>query len=134
MANLFDRLTQRRAPTTETAIQQQRRKTRAIARGIQETSTRTFLTDALANGPVPAAIIRELGTARGLNGRQLWHAKQQIGAGSFKRKGKFNGCWFWTLTEGRAIAIKSDDRHTRRLRDLSRILGYRLRPIGKYPR
>ena len=135
MANLFDRLG--KPPTTETAIQQQRRKTRAIARGIQETGTRTFLINTLANGPVSAAIIKELGAARGLNIRQLWHAKQQIGAGSFKRKGKFNGCWFWTLpqhTERRAITIKPTDRNTRRLRDLSKMLGYRLQPIDKYPR
>lgn len=133
--DIFSRLAKKRSPATETAIEQQRRKTKAIARGIQETSARTFLMDVLANGPVPAAIIKELGGARGFNRNQLWHAKQQIDAGSFKMKGKFNGCWFWTLTQQtpeRAIAIKPEyDRHTRRLRDLSKILGYRLRPIGK---
>ena len=93
--------------------------------------------DVLANGPVPASIIKELGAARGFNAKLLWRGKQLIRAGSFKMKGKWTGCWFWTLTQQtpeRTIAAKSDERHTRRLRDLSKALGFRLRPIGKHPR
>jgi hypothetical protein len=135
VADIFKRLG--RSTPTETAAEQQRRKTKSITRGVQEANARTFLMDALANGPVPAAIIKELGTARGFNTGQLWDAKQQIRAGSFKAKGKLHGCWFWTIsqhTPERTIAIKPDDRYTRRLRDLSKTLGFRLRPIGKYPR
>ena len=65
MATLFDRLG--RSTPTETAAGQQRRNTKAITRGVQEANARAFLLDALRNGPVPAAIIKELGTARGFN-------------------------------------------------------------------
>jgi hypothetical protein len=129
VATLFERLG--RSTPTETAGEQQRRKTKSIARGIQETNARAFLIDVLTNGPVPAAIIKELGAARGFNTKLLWRAKQQIRAGSFKMKGKWTGCWFWTLsphTPERTTATKSDERHTRRLRDLSKALGFRLRP------
>ena len=51
----------------ETGIEQQRRKTKAIARGIQETNARTFLLGALANGPVWAAVIQELGAPRAVS-------------------------------------------------------------------
>jgi hypothetical protein len=134
--NLFERLGKGQ-PQPEEAIEQQRKGAKRVARGIQAANARAFLMDVLANGPVPAIIIKELGAARGFNAKQLWHAKQQIRAGSFKAKGKWAGCWFWTLTQHtpeRAIATKSDERHTRRLRDLSKALGFRLRPIGNYSR
>jgi hypothetical protein len=132
VVNLFERLG--RSPTTETAAEQQRRKTKSIARGVQEANARAFLLDTLRNGPVPATIIKELGTARGFNTGQLWDAKQQIRAGSFKAKGKWAGCWFWTTsqhTPDRAVAIKTNDRYIHRLRGLSKTLGFRLRPIAK---
>ena len=137
MGSLFDRLKGERPPTTERALEQQRKGANIVARGVRETNARVFLLDALQNGPVPAAIIKELGTARGFNRAQLWNAKQQVRAGSFKAKGgKFNGCWYWVLTQQtpeRATATKADDRHIQRLRDLSKTLGFRLRPIGKRP-
>ena len=131
--DIFNRLAQGRPPSGKKTTDQRRRNADRIARGIQETNAKVFLMDALQNGPVPAAIIKELGAARGFDRARLWEAKQQIRAGSFKMKGKFNGCWFWTLTQHTpewAVATKPDDRHARRLRDLSRKLGFRLRPIG----
>ena len=138
MADIFSRLNQR---PPEEAAKQQRRNLNSIARGAQEANARAFLLTVLATGPMPAAIVAELGRARKFNTRQLWVAKQQIGAGSFKMKGKWTGAWFWMLsqhTPEQATAPKPDDRHTRRLRnrlrDLSKMLGYRLQPISKHPR
>jgi hypothetical protein len=61
-----------------------------------------------------------------------------MGIITFKEEGKFGGGrWFWTflqLTPKQITAIKLNDRYTRRLRDLSRTLGYRLQPRSVYPR
>ena len=49
------------------------------------------------DGPMSAAIIEELGAARKISKMQLWHAKQRIGAVTFKKKGKFDGGWIVPL-------------------------------------
>ena len=53
----------------------------------------------LANGPMSTAIIEELGAARKFSKKQLWRAKQRIGAVAFKKKGKLNGGWLWSLPQ-----------------------------------
>ena len=114
------------------AIKQQRKNVDLVARWKQKTEAEAFLMDVLANGPLSAAIIEELGAARKFSKMQLWHAKQRIGAIAFKKKGKFDGGWFWALTQHtKKPAETAKPSYTRRLRNLSRSLGYRLKPIGK---
>ena len=73
---------------TEEPVKQSRKNADLVSRWKQKTEAEAFLTDVLANGPMPTAIIEELGAARKFNKKQLWHAKQRIGATAFKRKSK----------------------------------------------
>jgi hypothetical protein len=134
VADIFERLAKGRPPTTEEAIKQQRKSADLVSRWKQKTEAEAFLMDVLANGPLPTAIIEELGATRKFSKLQLWHAKQRIGATAFKKKEQ-NGCWLWSLTQhAPKPANTTKPGYTRRLRDLSRTLGYRLQPIDKYPR
>jgi hypothetical protein len=79
-------------------------------------------------------IIEELGAARKFSKKQLWRAKQRIGAIAFKKKEQ-NGCWFWALTQhAPKPANTAKPGYKRQLRKLSKTLSYRLQPIDKYPR
>jgi hypothetical protein len=132
VATLFERLAQERLSPTEEPVKQSRKNADLVSRWKQKTAAEAFLTDVLANGPMPTAIIEELGAARKFNKKQLWHAKQRIGATAFKKKEK-NGCWFWALVQHAPHpASTTKPGYTRRLRNLSRTLGYRLQPINKH--
>jgi hypothetical protein len=65
----------------------------------QQSSVILFLSDILANGPVPVAIIEEHGAVRGFSKDQLFRARQKMGAVRFKEKGTLEGGWFWALAE-----------------------------------
>jgi hypothetical protein len=109
-----------------------------VAKWERTEKAKAFLANILANGPMPAAAIIEHGAARGFSERQLAHARKSIGAVAFKEKGKGKfrgGRWFWTLTQltpEQVTAVDLNDRYTRRLRDITRALGYRLQPTNKY--
>jgi hypothetical protein len=133
MASLFDRLGR---PTRKKVEQ----KIDLVARWEQADKAKTFLANALASGPKAAAIITEQAAALGFSKRQLAWARKQLGAAAFKErgKGKFRGGrWFWTLTEltpEQIAAVNLNDRYTRRLRYITKALGYRLQPISVFPR
>jgi hypothetical protein len=132
VADIFERLAKERRPTTEEAIKQQRKSADLVSRWKQKTEAEAFLMDVLANGPMPTVIIEELGATRKFSKMQLWRAKQRIGATAFKKKEQ-NGCWFWALVQhAPKPASTTKPSYTRRLRNLSRTLGYRLQPIDKH--
>jgi hypothetical protein len=62
---------------------------------------------------------------------QLKRAKKQMGIVSLKEKGKVGGPWFWALPK-HAPAKKPNDHYARRLRNLSKMIGYRLQPTAKH--
>ena len=134
MADIFERLAQGRPPPTETAIKTHRKGANSILQGRQKTGAgadpKDLLIDLLAHGPVLTTLVEARGAARGFNMNQLKHAKKQMGIVSLKEKGKIGGPWFWTLPK-HAPAKKPNDHYARRLRNLSKMIGYRLQPIGK---
>jgi hypothetical protein len=87
MANLFERLAQRRPPPTEEPIKQSRK----------NADLKTLLMDVLANGPVPATLVEERGAAHGFSKKQLYCARQQMNIVAIKEVGKPHGRWFWVL-------------------------------------
>jgi hypothetical protein len=129
--DIFERLAKGRPQQAKKPTKQRLKNTGLVARWKQKTEAEAFLKSVLADGPMPAAIIAELGTTRKFSKIQLWRAKRRIGAVASKKKGKFGGPWFWSLAQH---APKSADTtkpgYTRALRNLSRSLGYRLQPIG----
>ena len=128
--DIFKRLSAGRPP--EGPIRRSRMGDDLVSRWKRKTEAEVFLMDVLANGPMPTTIIEELGAARKFDKMQLWHAKQRIGATAFKKKEQ-NGCWFWALVQhAPKPASQTKPSYTRRLRGLSRTLGYRLQPIDKY--
>jgi hypothetical protein len=131
VVSLFERLAKERPPAQET-VKQPRKSADLVARWKQKTETEAFLMNVLANGPMPTAIIEELGATRKFNKMQLWHAKQRIGATALKKKER-NGCWFWALVQHAPKPASATPSYTRRLRALSRMLGYRLQPTDKHP-
>ena len=132
MADIFERLAQGRPPPTETAIKTHRKGANPILQERQKTGAgpKNLLIDLLANGPVLTTLVEERGAARGFNMNQLKRAKKQMGIVSLKEKGKVGGPWFWALPK-HAPAKKPNDHYARRLRNLSKMIGYRLQPIGK---
>jgi hypothetical protein len=134
MADIFERLAQGRPPPTETAIKTHRKGADPILQGRQKTGAgadpKDLLMDVLANGPVPTTLVEERGATHGFNVNQLKHAKRRMGIVALKEKGKVGGRWFWALPK-HAPAKKPNDHFARRLRNLSKMLGYRLQPIGK---
>ena len=116
----------------EKPVKRPRKNTDRVSRWKRKTDAEIFLKGVLTNGPMPTAVIEELGAARRFSKRQLECAKQRIGATAFKKKGKLRGCWFWTLEPG--ATRKPHSRYNPYLRDLSKKLGYRLQPIDKRPR
>jgi hypothetical protein len=65
----------------------------------QQSSVVLFLSDILANGPVPVTIIEEHAATRGFSKDQLFRARRKMGAVRFKEKGTLEGGWFWALAE-----------------------------------
>ena len=132
MADIFERLAQGRPPPTETAIKTHRKGANPILQERQKTGAgpKNLLIDLLANGPVLTTLVEERGAARGFNMNQLKRAKKQMGIVSLKEKGKVGAPWFWALPK-HAPAKKPNDHYARRLRNLSKMIGYRLQPIGK---
>ena len=132
MADIFERLARGRPPPTETAIKTHCRGANPILQERQKTGAgpKNLLIDLLANGPVLTTLVEERGAARGFYMNQLKRAKKQMGIVSLKEKGKVGGPWFWALPK-HAPAKKPNDHYARRLRNLSKMIGYRLQPIGK---
>jgi hypothetical protein len=91
-----------------------------------------FLMDVLTIGPTPVALIEERGAAHGFSMRQLVRAKERMGIISFKEEGKFNGRWFWARPQ-HPPKLPTNNEYIRRLRNVSKPLGYRLQPVGKHP-
>ena len=61
---------------------------------------REFLRDILAAGPVLAKVVEERGAVKKFSLRQLRHARDHIGARSFKRRGEnLNSAWMWAMPE-----------------------------------
>ena len=87
MVSLFERLDKGRPPPIEKAIKQPRR----------SADRRTFLLDMLANGPIPATLVEERGTAHGFTRKQLRYVREQMNIEAFKEVGRLNGRWFWRL-------------------------------------
>lgn len=109
--------------------------TNLAAQHQQAANARAFLLDVLANGPMQTTIIEELGAARGFNSRQLRRAKERTGIVAFKKKGKVDGPWLWTTPQhAPEKVVKLSTPSTRRLRNISHALGFRLERIGKCPR
>ena len=128
MATLFERL----APQAKKPGKRLSKNIDLVARWKRKTEAETFLMTVLADGPMPAAIIEELGAARKFSKMQLWCAKQRIGAVTFKKKGKFDGGWICSLPQyAPKPASTANPSYTRALRNLAKSQGFRLRPIGK---
>lgn len=132
---LFERLNAGKPQQAKKPTDQPRKRGDLVARWKRKTEAETFLMNVLADGPMPAAIIEELGATRKFSKMQLWHAKQRIGAVAFKKKGKFDGGWFWALVQH---APKQSNTaklgYTRALRNIAKSQGFRLRPISKTAR
>ena len=126
--DIFRRLSAGRPP--EKSVKQPRKGANLVAQWEQEAGIHAFLRDILAKRPVPTTTIQKRGAARGFTKKQLWRAKGLIGISSFKKRTEFDGRWFWTLPQN-APAINPRSRFARRLRNLSKSLGYKLHPIGK---
>lgn len=61
---------------------------------------REFVRDILTAGPVLRNVVVERGAAKGFSLRQLSHARDHIGARSFKRRGEnLDSPWMWALPE-----------------------------------
>ena len=132
MVSLFERLNKRQPPTTQEPAKQSRRRADLVSRWKQKTEAEAFLRSVLADGPLSAAIIEELGAARKFSKMQLWHAKQRMGAVAFKKKGKFDGGWLWSLPQNAPKpASTAKPGYTRDLRNLAKSQGFRLQPINK---
>ena len=129
--DIFERLAKGKPLPTEEPVKQSRKRADLVARWKQKTEAETFLMNILADGPMPAAIIEELGAARKFSKMQLWHTKQRIGVVAFKKKGKFDSGWLWSYPQN---APKQSNTaklgYTRALRNLAKSQGFRLRPIG----
>lgn len=100
----------------------------------QAANAKAFLMNLLANGPMQTTIIEELGATRGFNSRQLRCAKERMGIVAFKKKGKVGGPWLWTTPQHAPEKDTASKQSTRRLRNISHALGFRLQPIGRGPR
>ena len=130
--DIFERLAKGKPLPTEEPAKQPRRRADLVSRWKQKTEAETFLRNILADGPMPAAIIEELGAARKFSKMQLWHAKQRMGAVAFKKKGKFDGGWLWSLPQNAPKpASTAKPGYTRDLRNLAKSQGFRLQPISK---
>ena len=130
--DIFERLAKGKPLPTEEPAMQPRRRADLVSRWKQKTEAETFLRNILADGPMPAAIIEELGAARKFSKMQLWHAKQRMGAVAFKKKGKFDGGWLWSLPQNAPKpASTAKPGYTRDLRNLAKSQGFRLQPISK---
>jgi hypothetical protein len=131
MATLFERLDRGRPSPEAAKPKRQLKNTDLVAQWVKDTKIKTFLMDALAKGPVSATTIQKRGTEQGFTRKQLWRAKGLVGVISFKKGRGYEGRWFWTLSQNPPSTINPKRRLTRRLRNLSKALGFRLQPIGK---
>ena len=130
--DIFERLAKGKPLPTEEPVKQSRKRADLVARWKQKTEAEAFLMTVLADGPMSAAIIEELGAARKFSKMQLWHAKQRIGAVAFKKKGKFDSGWLWSLPQNAPKpASTAKPGYTRALRNLAKSQGFRLQPISK---
>jgi hypothetical protein len=129
---LFEKLAQGHPQQAKKPTERRPKRADLVARWKQKTETEAFVRNLLADGPMSAAIIEELGAARKISKKQLWSAKQRIGAVAFKKKGKFDSGWLWSHPQ---IAPKQSSTaklsHTRAIRSLAKSQGFRLRPISK---
>ena len=133
MAGLFERL-QPPAPApspTKKATKQPRKRADLVAQWEKDAKIKSFLRDILAKRPVSATAIEKRGTEQGFTRKQLWRAKKLIGIISFRKGRGFEGRWFWTLPQNTPDTVNPMRRFTRRLRNLSKELGFRLQPIGR---
>ena len=106
------------------------------SRWTREGDVRAFLVETLAGKPMLATAIEERGATRGFSKSLLRRTREQMGITVFKEKGVFGGPWFWALPHPSPepiVATKPHSRDARRLRSISKAMGYRLQPIGKYP-
>ena len=58
-----------------------------------------LLTDVLANGPAPTAIVYQRGAAHGFTKKQLWDIREKMRIVAFKETGIPRGRWFLALPE-----------------------------------
>ena len=103
------------------------------SRWTREGDVRAFLVETLAGRPMPATVIEERGATRGFSKRQLRRTREEMGITVFKEKGVFGGPWFWAIPKPSpelVVATKPYSRDARRLRSISKAMGYRLRPIS----
>ena len=63
----------------------------------RKTDLKIFLRDILANGPVPATLIKKRGAAHGFSKGQIWCAKQHMNIVAFKET-RPRGRWFWVFS------------------------------------
>ena len=131
MANLFDRLSTGRPRQVKKATERRPRNAGFVAQGVKDAKIKAFLLDILAKGPAPTTTIQKRGAAQGFTRKQLWRAKKLIGIISFRKGRGFEGRWFWTLPQNTPDTVNPMRRFTRRLRNLSKELGFRLQPIGR---
>ena len=133
MAGLFERLQPPAPSPTKKAAKQLRKRADLVAQWEKDVEIKTFLMDLLAKGPVSATTVQKRGAEHGFTKMRLWRAKRLIGIISFKKGMGFEGRWFWTLPQNTPGTINPGHCFTRRLRNLSKSLGFRLQPIGKHP-
>jgi hypothetical protein len=132
MANLFNRLAQGRPQQAKkTTERRPKNNTGLVSQWAKDEKTKTFLTNLLTKGAVPAATIEKRGAAHKLSKQQLWRIKQQMGVVAFKQGFGIQGRWFWTFPQNIPATINPRSRFTRRLRNLAKSRGYRLQPIDR---
>jgi hypothetical protein len=132
VANLFDRLGKERPQPAKKTIERRPRNAGFVAQGEKDAKIKSFLLDLLAKRPVLATAIQKRGATQGFSKKQLWRAKRLLGIISFRKEGYgFEGRWYWARAQHDPNTIKPGLRFTRRLRNLTRSLGYRLQPIGR---
>jgi hypothetical protein len=76
VVNLFERLAQGQPQQAKETTKQQLKNTDRVSRWKRKTDAEIFLTDVLANGPMPTAVIEELGAARRFSKKQLEKANR----------------------------------------------------------
>jgi hypothetical protein len=131
MANLFDRLNAKQPSPVKKTNERRPKNADFVAQGEKDAKIKSFLLDTLAKQPVSTTAIEKRGREHGFSKMQLWRAKGLIGAVAFKKGWGFEGRWYWARAQHDPNMIKPGRRFTKRLRNLSKALGYRLQPIGR---
>jgi hypothetical protein len=135
MATLFERLHNAGgSPPAKKTTERRPKNAGLVAQGVKDAKIKSFLLNILKRGPVPAATIQKLGASQKFSKMQLWRGKRLIGAVAFKKGWGFEGRWYWARAQHDPNMIKPSRRFTKRLRNLTSSLGYRLHPIGKPPK